>query len=108
MPFVTEELWQKLPKHADLESPESIMVCSYPAVDLAWSSAEVEADMDAVTSLVAKTRSLRSGLLCGAWRHVLLPKAQALVTPWCAGCVSSADGDCKATLAAPSVACRTP
>ena len=61
MPYVTEELWQKLPKHADLESRESIMICSYPAADPAWSSAEVESDMDAVNSVVAKTRSLRSG-----------------------------------------------
>ena len=61
MPFVTEELWQKLPKHASLGSQESIMICSYPAAEPAWSSAEVEADMDAVNSIVAKTRSLRSG-----------------------------------------------
>ena len=80
MPFVTEELWQKLPKHADLESRESIMVCSYPAVDPAWSSAEVEADMDAVNSVVAKTRSLRSGLLRGARAYVLLPQG-TLITP---------------------------
>lgn len=38
------------------------MICSYPAAEPAWSSAEVEADMDAVNSVVAKTRSLRSGV----------------------------------------------
>lgn len=61
MPFVTEELWQKLPKHTDMESRESIMICSYPATQKEWSCADVEADMEYVNSLVAKTRSLRSG-----------------------------------------------
>ena len=61
MPFVTEELWQKLPKHTDMESRESIMICSYPATQKEWSWADVEADMEYVNSLVAKTRSLRSG-----------------------------------------------
>lgn len=62
MPFVTEDLWQKLPKHADLESRESIMICSYPTAQSAWSSAEVEDDMEYVSTIVAKTRSLRSGV----------------------------------------------
>lgn len=61
MPFVTEDLWQMLPKNPEMDSPESIMIARYPAADPAWSSAEVEADMEAVNSVVAKTRSLRSG-----------------------------------------------
>ena len=60
MPFVTEELWQKLPKHPSHESRESIMICSYPAGQSAWSNAEVEADMAYVNAIVARTRRLRS------------------------------------------------
>ena len=62
MPFVTEELWQKLPRHPSHESRESIMICSYPAAQSAWSNAEVEADMAYVNVIVARTRSLRSGV----------------------------------------------
>ena len=61
MPFVTEELWQYLPKPVGQDIPESIMVAPYPTANPAWSSAEVEADMEVVNSIVAKTRSLRSG-----------------------------------------------
>ena len=61
MPFVTEELWQKLPKHPSMESRESIMICSYPAADPARKSAEVEADMEYVSTIVVKTRSIRTG-----------------------------------------------
>ena len=61
MPFVTEELWQKLPKHPSHESRESIMICSYPAAQSAWNNAEVEADMAYVNAIVARTRRLRSG-----------------------------------------------
>ena len=62
MPFVTEELWQKLPKHPGHDSRESIMICSYPAPQSAWSNAEVEADMAYVNAIVARTRRLRSGV----------------------------------------------
>lgn len=32
MPFVTEELWQRLPSPGDRERAASIMICQYPAV----------------------------------------------------------------------------
>lgn len=31
MPFVTEELWQRLPWHKDCERKASIMICDYPS-----------------------------------------------------------------------------
>ena len=77
MPFVTEELWQKLPKHPSHESRESIMICSYPAAQSAWSNAEVEADMAYVNAIVARTRRLRSGGPashdCSSWHRVTRP-----------------------------------
>ncbi len=70
MPYVTEELWQHLPKPVGQDVPEALMIAPYPAPDPAWSCAEVEADMEAVNSIVAKTRSLRSGALSDGWRCV--------------------------------------
>ena len=32
MPFVTEELWQRLPSSRDCARKESIMICEYPSV----------------------------------------------------------------------------
>ena len=80
MPFVTEELWQKLPKHPSHDSRESIMICSYPAAQSAWSNAEVEADMAYVNAIVARTRRLRSG---GSASHDW--------SPWASGHMPSLD-----------------
>lgn len=32
MPFVTEELWQRLPSPKDCKRPASIMICEYPSI----------------------------------------------------------------------------
>lgn len=32
MPFVTEELWQRLPSQKDSTRKESIMICEYPSI----------------------------------------------------------------------------
>ena len=72
MPFVTEELWQQLPTNPDMERPESITIARYPAADPFWSSAEVEADMEAVESIVAKICSLQAGTYCDTWHLMCL------------------------------------
>ena len=75
MPFLTEDLWQQLPRHPEVDRPESIMIADYPAANKAWSSDEVEADMDDVLSIKAKTRSMRSGTLSCTWLGFTLPGA---------------------------------
>ena len=67
MPYVTEELWQQLPKKPEMDRPVSIMISKYPASDKAWSSPEVEADMDAVNRIVAQTRCWRKGASTCTW-----------------------------------------
>ena len=59
MPFVTEDLWQRLPQlpHA---SP-SIMVAGYPQSQQGWQAAEVEQEMDLALAIVAKLRNTRTG-----------------------------------------------
>ncbi|KAM7474595.1 hypothetical protein LguiB_021838 [Lonicera macranthoides] len=62
MPFVTEELWQRLPSPKDCKRKESIMLSDYPSVVEAWTSEKVEYEMDMVESAVKSLRSLRASL----------------------------------------------
>lgn len=64
MPFVTEELWQRLPGMAKLQDEEkkpcSLMICKYPSPEESWEDSSVDASMSYMMSIVTKTRSLRS------------------------------------------------
>jgi len=61
MPFLTEELWQRLPGHAAIHR-ETICLAPYPAADPAWSAPDVEAGMEALMQVVTRVRSLRTEL----------------------------------------------
>lgn len=63
MPFVTEELWQRLPSSQGNQRKESIMICDYPSYVECWTNDRVELEMDLVESTVKSLRSLRSGVL---------------------------------------------
>ncbi|KAI4369500.1 hypothetical protein MLD38_017935 [Melastoma candidum] len=63
MPFVTEELWQRLPSMEGVTRKESIMICDYPAPVQSWANEAVEQEMDLVESTVKSLRSLRSDVL---------------------------------------------
>jgi len=61
MPYVTEELWQRLPARESMNSTdESIMVAKYPRAQEHWSNAQVESDMQVVTDAIHAARSLRA------------------------------------------------
>ena len=61
MPFVTEELWQRLPRCPGVtEGLESIMLAPYPTPVPGWTDARVEADMETAQTVVKAIRSLRS------------------------------------------------
>jgi valyl-tRNA synthetase len=60
MPFVTEELWQRLPRRPGQEAAPSIMVAQYPAAVPEWADPGVEADMAYLLTVVNRTRSLRA------------------------------------------------
>jgi valyl-tRNA synthetase len=62
MPFVTEELWQRLPAPKDSQRKESIMLCDYPSVVESWTNERVESEMEMVESAVKSLRSLRASL----------------------------------------------
>ncbi len=60
MPFVTEEIWQKLPKKAD--SPASIMIAAFPSGEELADVADFEADeqaMNEIQEIIGAARNIR-------------------------------------------------
>eukprot|EP00752_Nemacystus_decipiens_P005746 g5199.t1 len=72
MPFVTEELWQRLPGRGTMgpEEAPSIMVAPYPLADERFSNPQAETDMTAVKAAIHAGRSLRSS-------YGIVPSAKA-------------------------------
>ena len=61
MPFVTEELWQRLPKATgDQAPPSSIMLCPYPTMKSSLRDALAEQTMTLVSSITNKIRNMRN------------------------------------------------
>ena len=60
MPFVTEELWQRLPNRLSLSTSRSIMIASYPKpFESSNSNTNAENDMELIKDLIHGARSLR-------------------------------------------------
>ncbi|OBZ72804.1 Valine--tRNA ligase, mitochondrial [Grifola frondosa] len=59
MPFVTEELWQRLPRRPN-DPTQSIMLASYPTFDTAFVSEDAERDFDLIFSAIKAGRGLAS------------------------------------------------
>ncbi|KAL9181914.1 hypothetical protein ACHAXT_012257 [Thalassiosira profunda] len=61
MPFVTEELWQRLPGRGTLgdSEPESIMLAKFPQCNNAYRNVECEESMETTMKIVRACRSLR-------------------------------------------------
>ncbi|MDB4959662.1 MAG: Valyl-tRNA synthetase [Myxococcales bacterium] len=57
-PFVTEEIWQQLPKPPQL--PGSLMITVFPRPDAIWIDASAEAEMQLVQDVVGTSRMLRA------------------------------------------------
>ena len=60
MPFLTEELWQRLPLRKLVNGAHSIMVASYPSPTEDWTSAAAEKNMSLVQNTIHGARSLRA------------------------------------------------
>ncbi len=60
MPFVTEELWQRLPKSQSSSAPESLMIASYPQPNPAWDGSELDAQMTFLSSIATGVGKLRT------------------------------------------------
>ena len=59
-PFVTEELWQRLPNRGVQTASESIMISPYPDTVDEWSRPDVEANMEIVREAIRGARSIRA------------------------------------------------
>ena len=60
MPFLTEELWQRLPMRRFINESPSIMVAAYPTPKEEWANAEAERSMQLVKDAIHGARSLRA------------------------------------------------
>jgi valyl-tRNA synthetase len=62
MPFVTEELWQRLPgkQHMRSPPPDTIMLAEYPTDNLDWMDPRLEEEVALVKDVVHAARSLRA------------------------------------------------
>jgi valyl-tRNA synthetase len=58
MPFITEEIWQRLPKART--APKSIMIARYPKMQKRQQDAAAEADIEPVMAVISGIRSIRS------------------------------------------------
>ena len=56
MPFITEEVWQALPK---VDAPESIMLAAFPTVQAGWEFPEEAARMEQVMGVISAIRTMR-------------------------------------------------
>jgi valyl-tRNA synthetase len=90
MPFITEELWQRLPGVQNLpKGRESIMVNSYPKPVDGWSDVQIEKDMQYVMEIINYIRSAKGAyqltnkqrpevfVKCGSEAHTKLILAQS-------------------------------
>ncbi|KAK9797446.1 hypothetical protein WJX73_007614 [Symbiochloris irregularis] len=91
MPFVTEELWQRLPRAQWQSHIPSIMVAPYPQADSSWADSAADSSMEDALAVMKAVRSLRIsyGLLHRQQPPVSIklsipassPRAQALSRP---------------------------
>jgi len=59
MPFITEEIWQRIREHQPEGKPASIMIAPYPTADTSAFDAEAEREMESVIEIVRSIRNAR-------------------------------------------------
>ncbi len=69
-PFVTEELWGRLPWPEGGERPEALIVASWPTPQPGRADADAEAQMAALQELITQVRSLRKEYGVGEGQEV--------------------------------------
>ena len=61
IPFMTEEIYQNVVRTVDTDAPESVHLCTYPAVDESLLDPALEAEMEEVLAVVTLGRAARNG-----------------------------------------------
>ena len=82
MPFVTEEIWQKLVSHLPRHEsrPDSLMVATYPSA-CGFVNAQAEKDMNFVIEIVRSIRNARAESRIDPSRHIEARIHTSLKTP---------------------------
>jgi valyl-tRNA synthetase len=70
MPFVTEELWQRLRPYLAALSADALIVAPWPASDPAWRDPDAERDVNGVIDVVRAIRNIRSEKRVEASRQI--------------------------------------
>ncbi len=60
IPFMTEDIYRNLVCSVDKSAPESVHLCDFPKANEAWIDEKLEADMEAVLSVVVIGRACRN------------------------------------------------
>lgn len=71
MPFVTEELWQRLPRRASHAHIESICIAQYPQFVAEWIHEESEKQVEFVMNVVSSVRRMRASFMLTAQKPKL-------------------------------------
>jgi valyl-tRNA synthetase len=58
IPFITEEIWQKLPKRSG--EAAAVTLAAFPAGEAAWADADAERDVQYIQQIVSTIRTVRS------------------------------------------------
>jgi valyl-tRNA synthetase len=58
IPFITEEIWQKLPKREG--EAQAVTLAAFPAAEAAWADAAAERDVRYIQEIVSTIRTVRS------------------------------------------------
>ncbi|MFC1963666.1 valine--tRNA ligase [Chloroflexota bacterium] len=79
MPFITEELWQKIRERVPLGKPASIMIASYPVADTSAFDIKAEQEMESVIDIVRSIRNARveSGVESARYIEAIIIAGQA-------------------------------
>ncbi len=60
MPFITEEIWQRIREHDPEGKPDSIMIAPFPTADTGAFDDEAEREMESVIEIVRSIRNARA------------------------------------------------
>ena len=77
MPFLTEELWTRLPQGARAGATASISLEKFPQADPAWRDAEAEQQMELLQAIIAAARHIRAEMKLDPRRRVAAELAPA-------------------------------
>ncbi|HKM89118.1 MAG TPA: valine--tRNA ligase [Candidatus Acidoferrales bacterium] len=77
MPFLTEELWTRLPQGAAAVAGASISLEKFPEADPAWRDAEAEKQMELLQGIIAAARHIRAEMKLDPRRRVAAELAPA-------------------------------